>query len=59
MAKKAKLVTFSFITRVVVDEDASDEQIVEIAKSKIQDKLDNNELMENLDDIKDDLEIPL
>lgn len=53
----AKLVYVSLVTRVVVDENATDEQIVEASKSKFIDKV-NTELMENLEEIIDDEECP-
>lgn len=55
--KVAKLVTIELITRVIVDENATDEEIVEAAKAGFQEKLDNNELLENLESIKDDTEM--
>ncbi len=58
MAKVAKLVMVSLLTRVIVDENATDEQIVAQAKSGFQAKLDNNELMDNLESIEDDKEVP-
>ena len=58
MAKVAKLVTVSFITRVVVEDNATDEQILNEAKKGFQAKLDNNELMDNLEQIRDDEEMP-
>lgn len=59
MAKKvAKLVYFSLITRVVVDEDASDEEIINSCYPNIQAKIDNNELGENIEDIRNDTECP-
>ena len=45
------------MTRVVVDDNATDEQIVEAARSKFIDKV-TNELHENLEDIVDDKECP-
>lgn len=56
--KVAKLVTVSLMTRVIVDEDATDEQILDAAKPRFQAKLDNNELMDNLEEIYDDDECP-
>ena len=56
--KVAKLVAISLMTRVIVDEDATDEQIVQEAKKNFQAKLDNNELMDNLESIENDEEIP-
>lgn len=58
MKKVAKLVTVSFITRVVVDEDATNEEILETAKPNYIEKLNNNELLDNLDRIEDDTECP-
>ncbi len=57
MAKVAKLVYVSMVTRVVVDEDATQEQILEAAKHRFIDKL-QTELGENLEDIVDDAECP-
>jgi hypothetical protein len=57
MAKVAKLVYVSLATRVVVDEDATQEQILEAAKHRFIDKL-QTELGENLEDIVDDTECP-
>ncbi len=54
MGKVAKLVSFTFITRVVVDENASDEEIVALAKPKIRAKIDNDELFDNLEGIEID-----
>lgn len=55
--KVAKLVLFSLMTRVIVDDNSSDEEIVEKAKAGIQEKIDN-ELIENLESIEDDKEVP-
>lgn len=55
--KVVKLVYVSLMTRVVVDDNATDEQIVEAAQSKFIDKV-TNELFENLEDIVDDEECP-
>lgn len=46
------------MTRVIVDEDATYEQILDAAKSNFLDKINNNELMENLEEIVDDNECP-
>jgi len=59
MGKKvAKLVYFSLLARVVVDEDASEEQIVAVAKPRILASINNDELGENVEKIKEDLECP-
>jgi hypothetical protein len=57
MAKVAKLITISLMTRVVVDENATDEQIIEVAKPKLIEKI-RSEAMENLEEIVDDAECP-
>jgi len=56
--KKALLVEFSLLVRVIVDENATDDQIIEASYSKIQDKINNRELGDNLASIEDDEEIP-
>lgn len=53
----AKLVDVSLRTRVVVNANSTDEEIVQIAKPKFLDKI-HNELMENLEEIYNDDEIP-
>lgn len=58
MKKVAKLVYYSFVTRVVVDDDATDQDIIIESKRKILEKV-NNELSENLEDIVDDEECPI
>lgn len=59
MAEKvAKIVTISLSTRVVVDVDATDEDIVADAESQFRSKIDNGEAFENLDNIRDDDEMP-
>jgi hypothetical protein len=57
MSKVAKLVYVSLATRVVVDSDATDEQILEIAKANFLEKV-NTELGEHLEEIIDDKECP-
>jgi hypothetical protein len=57
MSKVAKLVYVSLATRVVVDSDATDEQILEIAKANFLEKV-NTELGEHLEEIIDDEECP-
>ena len=56
--KVAKLVYFSLLARVVVDEDASEEEIVAVAKPRIIHSINNNELGENVEKIVEDLECP-
>ena len=58
MSKVAKLVYYSFATRVVVEDDATDQDIIIESKRKILEKA-NNELSENLEEILDDLECPV
>ena len=54
---KAKLVYLSLMTRVVVEDDADDETVMEVARSKFTDKL-IYEYLENVEEIQDDLEVP-
>ncbi len=55
--KVAKLVLASILVRVIVDDSATDEQIVDAAKAKVIDKA-KNELYENIEEIMDDKEVP-
>jgi hypothetical protein len=55
--KVAKLVLWSPMTRVVVNEDTSYEEIIEAAKSKFKVILEND-YTENIEDVIDDLECP-
>lgn len=55
--KVAKLVYVSLVTRVIVDENATDEQILEAAKSHFIEKVET-ELGEHLEEIIDDEECP-
>lgn len=57
MKKVAKLVTVSLTTRVVVNEDASEQDIIDKASKNLVDKV-HNELMENIEAIQDDIECP-
>jgi hypothetical protein len=57
MSKVAKLVYVSLVTRVVVDENASEDEILNTARSKFIEKV-TNELGENLEEIVDDTECP-
>jgi hypothetical protein len=54
---KAKLVTISLMTRVVVPETATEEQILNQAKGKFIDKIET-ELSEHVEEIVDDEEMP-
>lgn len=58
MAKKALLVTVTFITRIVVDDDATDEAISESVKPNLLEKIFNNEIGENTTKVIKDLECP-
>ena len=58
MNKVAKLVEVSFTVRVIVNEDATEEQIIAASYDKLQDRLDNREVGENIVDIQDDFEVP-
>ena len=53
----AKLVYYSFVTRVLVPEDATDEQIVEASRNSMLNKVECD-LYENLEEILDDIECP-
>ena len=57
MAKVAKLVVASFITRVVVEDTATHEETVEAARQGIAAKV-GNELFENIEAVIDDKEMP-
>jgi hypothetical protein len=58
MTKVAKLVYYSFVTRVIVDENATEEEIIQASKTKMLDKV-KNELGENIEEIIDDEECPI
>lgn len=55
--KVAKLVYSTFVTRVIVDENATEEEILEATKSKLMDQV-KYDLSDNLEEIKDDLDVP-
>ena len=57
MAKVAKLVWVSIGTRVIVDDNASDEQIMKLAMPRIIDNLMTNGF-DNVESIEDDIECP-
>jgi hypothetical protein len=56
--KVAKLVEFSLLVRVVVDENATDDEIIEKCYSKVQDKINNRELGDNMVSCEADEEMP-
>ncbi len=55
--KVAKIVVVTLLTRVVVDEDLPDEDVVEIARGNLERNL-RSDLHENVDAIFDDKECP-
>jgi hypothetical protein len=57
MSKVAKLVTVSLMARVIVDDAASESDILEAARPNLIDKF-RAELGENLESIEDDTECP-
>jgi len=57
MKKVAKLVYVSLLTRVVVDENATEQDIMEAAIPKLSEKL-MDEPFEHIEQIVDDLECP-
>jgi len=58
MSKKvAKLVYVSLVTRVIVDENATEQEIMELAVPKLSENLMDSPF-EHLEDIIDDLECP-
>jgi hypothetical protein len=57
MGKVAKLVTITLTTRVVVDENAIENDIMTLALPRLKDKL-INEPFEHLEEIIDDVEVP-
>jgi hypothetical protein len=57
MAKIAKLVRVSFTTRVVVEDTASVDEIIEVARPRFKKQMDL-ELYENLEEIVVDTECP-
>ena len=57
MGKVAKLVCVSLMTRVIVDENASETEILELAGIKLAEKI-QHELTEHLEVIEVDIECP-
>lgn len=57
MSKVAKLVYVSLVTRVIVDDNASDSEILMKAQMKFIEKIEN-EIYEHLEEIVDDTECP-
>ncbi len=54
---KAKLVSVTFITRIVVNDDSSDENTFQLAKPRLK-EMAKEEMFENLEKIEDDTECP-
>jgi hypothetical protein len=57
MEKVAKLVTITMTTRVIVDENASESDVIEQASIKMSEKI-QHEFNENLESIYEDTECP-
>jgi hypothetical protein len=57
MGKVAKLVTITMTTRVIVDENASESDVIEQASIKMSEKI-QHEFNENLESICEDTECP-
>lgn len=55
--KVAKLVTVSLMTRVIVDEDATEQEIMELAYPKLCENF-SDAPFEHIEEIVDDLEVP-
>lgn len=51
---KAKLVTIQLTTRVIVNNDATEEDVIKESKGHFMDKIRNEEIHENVTEIKDD-----
>lgn len=58
MAKVAKLVCISLMTRVVVEKDATDEDIVKAARGNFIQKVKEDGLLDHLESIENDEECP-
>lgn len=56
--KVAKLVEVSLLVRVIVDENVTEDQIIAATYPKLQDKLNNREVGDNVVSIVDDEEVP-
>ena len=56
--KKAHLVYVSIATRVVVDENATEQDIIELANAQIMDNLIFDGIFENVEEVLDDDECP-
>jgi hypothetical protein len=56
--KKAYLVYVSLATRVVVDENATEQDIIELANAQIMDNIIFDGIFENVEEVLDDDECP-
>ena len=56
--KKAHLVLVSMATRVVVDENTTEQDIIQLANAQIMDNIIVNGIFENVEEISDDNECP-
>lgn len=56
--KKAHLVYVSIATRVVVDENATEQDIIELANAQIMDNIVVDGIFENVEEVLDDYECP-
>ncbi len=56
--KRAKLVTIQVTTRVVVEHDDTEDEIVEAARPRFRDIILDDSITEWLTEIKDDTEVP-
>ena len=56
--KVAKLIEVSLLVRVIVDADATEDQIIAATYPRLQEKLDNREVGDNIVSIEDDEEVP-
>ncbi len=58
MTKVAVLVEVSFTVRLIVDVEATNEEIIPLLYPLIQDRLDNREVGDNLVSVEEDIECP-
>lgn len=56
--KRAKLVTLDIMVRVIVEHDATEDEILEAARLKARDTIMHDSLADHLLDIRDDTEVP-
>ena len=58
MARVAKIVTISLMTRVIVEDTATDEEIMLVAIPRFKEKLEGDGICDNIEEIVDDEEMP-